>query len=954
MIPLLVSLLSPAQAEGTAQLGNQRLHPSTALRVDLLSASESFTWRGRYPIQVFAPGVSPESGTALGTFNSGATIPASAGPGTYSVKLTGPQVSGQEPGFEVDWDITVPGATGGRVWSRAWQLDAGSFTEDKKFDGSFYAKVDAGDPSVQSVVELRAAGLAGFIWFMAANESGVAGTNGRSFDWPNASGSGGPTVQVKFPLYLNPPELATYSHVTPTVTGASFDYDATTCDAVSAGLTGGVFRFETPLDATWHIVCDTSGDGNFDITTDDDVHLLVAGPNDPRVRSEAGADVREVEWDGTNNAGDPVLAGTYSCQVRVTVAEFHYVASDVETSYPGFRLFEVDASGAREGLPMFWNDAEVAYRNDTMPNGSLGLDNSGPNGLSAGSPGGPALPNTNARAWGRFTATSKGDRAFLDTYTFVADATSTLFQVRVLDADGDRDGDTLGDAEEQCVFGTDPTLADTDGDGLDDDVEVGSLPTDPTLADTDGDGLDDGEEVGNPALPRNTDRDGLIDAVDPDDDGDGVPTAVEDVNDDGDPRNDDTDDDDDPNYLDPDDDGDGAETRDEDHDEDGQPANDDTDLDDVPDYLDPDDDGDGVDTVDEDRNGNGTPADDRTDSDDLPDYLDPDDDGDGVPTLDEDVDGNGDPRDDFTDDDPLPDYLDGDDDGDGIPTSIEGAGFTDDDDLPDHRDTDADGDGLDDEIEGVVDTDDDDHPDFQDADDDNDGVPSSTEWPRGDTDGDDVDDHLDPDDDNDGIDTIVEGDADPDHDETPAYLDDDSDGDGLSDELEGAVDTDDDGDGDFLDTDSDGDTRPDAQEGIADTDGDLRLDFQDDDDDGDSVPSRDEPGDTDDDGTDDALDTDDDGDGIPTATEASWTAPDADGDGTPNHRDLDSDDDGVEDAVEGTADIDLDDVPDYVDPDGAYGTYYVGGCTLDQRGGAPVGLAAVAVALIAARRRRCA
>jgi hypothetical protein len=635
MIPLLVSLLSPAQAEGTAQLGNQRLHPSTALRVDLLSASESFTWRGRYPIQVFAPGVSPESGTALGTFNSGATIPASAGPGTYSVKLTGPQVSGQEPGFEVDWDITVPGATGGRVWSRAWQLDAGSFTEDKKFDGSFYAKVDAGDPSVQSVVELRAAGLAGFIWFMAANESGVAGTNGRSFDWPNASGSGGPTVQVKFPLYLNPPELATYSHVTPTVTGASFDYDATTCDAVSTGLTGGVFRFETPLDATWHIVCDTSGDGNFDITTDDDVHLLVAGPNDPRVRSEAGADVREVEWDGTNNAGDPVLAGTYSCQVRVTVAEFHYVASDVETSYPGFRLFEVDASGAREGLPMFWNDAEVAYRNDTMPNGSLGLDNSGPNGLSAGSPGGPALPNTNARAWGRFTATSKGDRAFLDTYTFVADATSTLFQVRVLDADGDRDGDTLGDAEEQCVFGTDPTLADTDGDGLDDDVEVGSLPTDPTLADTDGDGLDDGEEVGNPALPRNTDRDGLIDAVDPDDDGDGVPTAVEDVNDDGDPRNDDTDDDDDPNYLDPDDDGDGAETRDEDHDEDGQPANDDTDLDDVPDYLDPDDDGDGVDTVDEDRNGNGTPADDRTDSDDLPDYLDPDDDGDGVPTLDE-------------------------------------------------------------------------------------------------------------------------------------------------------------------------------------------------------------------------------------------------------------------------------------------------------------------------------
>ncbi len=62
----------------------------------------------------------------------------------------------------------------------------------------------------------------------------------------------------------------------------------------------------------------------------------------------------------------------------------------------------------------------------------------------------------------------------------------------------------------------------------------------------------------------------------------------------------------------------------EDLDGDGDPRNDDTDGDGLPDFNDSDDDNDGVLTRNEDANGNGDPRDDDTDKDGIPDYRDPD------------------------------------------------------------------------------------------------------------------------------------------------------------------------------------------------------------------------------------------------------------------------------------------------------------------------------------------
>lgn len=114
----------------------------------------------------------------------------------------------------------------------------------------------------------------------------------------------------------------------------------------------------------------------------------------------------------------------------------------------------------------------------------------------------------------------------------------------------------------------------------------------------------------------------IISATLTEDDNDGVPASIEDINGDDNLENDDTDGDGLWNYIDLDDDGDNVLTRDEDLNDDGDPTNDDTDNDGIPNYLDDDDDGDGVKTRDEENDSQDkNPTNDITNSDVGPDYL---------------------------------------------------------------------------------------------------------------------------------------------------------------------------------------------------------------------------------------------------------------------------------------------------------------------------------------------
>ncbi len=165
---------------------------------------------------------------------------------------------------------------------------------------------------------------------------------------------------------------------------------------------------------------------------------------------------------------------------------------------------------------------------------------------------------------------------------------------------------------------------DSDLDGLL-NVDEEKLGTDPNNPDSDRDGLWDRVEA-DPVNPKNTDKDALINALDPDDDNDNVPTRMEviipeDPGVSADPNAKDSDGDGTPDHLDADDDGDGVPTRTETTGNRGNvDLKKDTDGDGTPDYLDTDDDNDGISTFDETDGGKDIDKD--SDGDGIPDYLD--------------------------------------------------------------------------------------------------------------------------------------------------------------------------------------------------------------------------------------------------------------------------------------------------------------------------------------------
>ncbi len=577
-----LALTVPASVSAEGSLGpeldtSQALREVTDIYVDVLDFTiETFRWTGKGSVDVYDP-----AGTLVGTFASGATVTPAMN-GAYRLDVLEDQYDSDAAGniirsTIVPWDVTlfVSGTPRvGRVFSFEWAFNTGSFDQSASTNASFYARVPGGDSESFAVMELRTDGLAGFIFEIQGNSTGVRGPDaGRSV--PEV----GHSAANEYQIYLNPPDNASYTHLPPAVRDFGFVGGLETpgsvmCDEFVAGSSMGEFVFTSNVEGSYHLVCDLNGDGVFDIVDDGDFLIL----------GHASVGENHVPFDGLDNDGAPFPVGDHQCRVRVTVGEFHYVGRDIETSYRGLRMFQVHRDGSLEPLRMFWNDALVQMNAVPMPSphAFIAAESSGPMGLDSGDPSAAPIPlgetvrlaGANARAWGDFVSvggagSGKGNEAYLDTYTWLDEALSTPITIHSVDGTIDTDGEGLPDYVERCITGTDPMDPDSDDDSLDDSVETGR---------------------GMPGI--DTDSDGWIDALDPDDDDDCVPTIEEDPNGDGNPLNDDTDMDGRPNPLDRDDDGDELSSCDEDADGDGDPTNDDADGDGVPNHLEPDSDGD--------------------------------------------------------------------------------------------------------------------------------------------------------------------------------------------------------------------------------------------------------------------------------------------------------------------------------------------------------------------------
>lgn len=475
----IVFSVSTTYAEGTAELNTtQALRSNATLYVDIVAAgTETIRWTGVGTVDVFAP-----DGTALGTLSSGEVADTTGyDAGAYRIQTNQGQVVG------IAWDVEVVGQTtaGGRLHSYDWMFNAGAFSSDRATFASFYAILPGGAPDTDAVIELKLDGLAGFVYNINANRIGVDGPDaGRSVAMY------GHTITPEFPIYLNPPTVANYNPAAPTVYGLDYIGGVSEsvlgtaidpCSEVVPGESFGRFQFYTDVEGTYHLQCDLDGDGAFESTNDDDLFLV--GTTSPGVNT--------VLWDGTHQ-GSNVSVGSYTCRVRVNIGEFHYVGSDIETAYEGIRMFEVSADGTRAGLNMLWNDYAVQSAANTMLNGEEGLVTAGEGGIDSGDYAAAAVANVNARSWGNFTSSGKGNRNYLDTYVWLANADSATINVSAVDASVDTDSDGLSDFEENCFYGTDPNDPDSDGDGVEDGEQyapesssggVGGLESNGRLAD---------------------------------------------------------------------------------------------------------------------------------------------------------------------------------------------------------------------------------------------------------------------------------------------------------------------------------------------------------------------------------------------------------------------------------------------------------------------------------------
>ncbi len=528
-------LTGQALAEGTQDLGIfQSLSSSTPLRVDIVDSNvEAVIFTGEGGVTIWDP-----NSLEMGHFDSGEVFFPDVD-GAHRLVLDQDQydVDGSNQIVtQHEWDVSVMGLGGvpqpGRLWAYYWQFATGSFAEDRSFSGSFYAMVADGG----AVIEMKFAGKAGNAYSVLANrtgpilESGAAA--GRSVPFSVTA-----DVYVEYPIYLNVPTLATYDLQAPSLQAVLHANGTQDCPFVTADF-GGHFDIESSMDGTVQIVCDLNGDGVFDIVSGEDL-LIITGV-------QAGSN--SIPWDGLDNDGlplDPLNFGSaYSpdntddlpelhCRVRLTVGELHHVGEDLETIFPGLRMFQVLADQSRLALDMYWNDSLLQDMAVLMPlygidiQRQFGVWTSGPSGLNSGddmdAPEPYRAPGIwdnvgvgNARAWGNFVENymaglGKGDQAWMDTYTWIDSDLSLILNLIVLAPDADYDADGLSDFVELCELGSDYNDGDSDGDGVDDYTESNGG----DHVDSDGDGIEDLLDVDDNDGPLgDLDGDGVMNGTD--------------------------------------------------------------------------------------------------------------------------------------------------------------------------------------------------------------------------------------------------------------------------------------------------------------------------------------------------------------------------------------------------------------------------------------------------------
>lgn len=329
------------------------------------------------------------------TFDSGVRSYAFGSHDTYEIRLTNLNAELFER-----FDVTVTpdtasqpdptGATGitGRVWALSWAFSGGSFSQAAATDADFYTLAPSGATGTDFVWKLDLNDFAGFGYDIVANGIGV--------DPPNSGKStpvDGNSVTPQYPVFLDFPERAALgTEPDPVLTGVGFLDDESVDASISPGFTPGVqdtgaFLFDANVEGTYAITIDVNQDGAY-------------GAGDVLLAGYAQAGSNAVTWDGLDAAGDPYPLGSYTAQIQLRIGEFHFVASDVETSGGGvdngLTIERAFSGGTTSQVPVYWDDATLLGGTTSLPDGIVG----------------------GRHTWGNFSSSGFGDKKYIDTYVY--------------------------------------------------------------------------------------------------------------------------------------------------------------------------------------------------------------------------------------------------------------------------------------------------------------------------------------------------------------------------------------------------------------------------------------------------------------------------------------------------------------------------------------------------------
>ncbi|HYH75146.1 MAG TPA: choice-of-anchor U domain-containing protein [Candidatus Saccharimonadales bacterium] len=390
--------------------------------------------------------------------------------GTYRIDL-----SSTNDQHRFDFTVTPNNSTNpnptladGRVWSYEWDLSADGPTgaEEGVTNIDMYALVPAPDEDESFVWKLDLNNFSGGSYTLAANNIGLdAPYSGISY---NTSSD----VTPLYPIYLGYPAVAGGASTTqPAISSLSFmDADGED-DTFSPGGTSGVqdtgtFKFTSNVsNATYAITIDTNQDG-------------VYGTGDRVLLGEAVSGVNEVEWDGKYANEEPVAEGNYNARLQLRIGEFHFVASDVETSggsangedwTNGLTIYKATGPSTTENTTVYWDDTQLTkeHYDEVLDEYSEvqadGVYSNLPNGVTSGS---NADANGDGRAdgfhtWGDFTGGSVGDSNNIDTFVYGASDTEYI-TMGVAPIDGTDDDGVSSSIE---------YLANNNGDGNGDGIQ---------------------------------------------------------------------------------------------------------------------------------------------------------------------------------------------------------------------------------------------------------------------------------------------------------------------------------------------------------------------------------------------------------------------------------------------------------------------------------------------------